>query len=342
MSMNPIHKKNLLTDTEPAKMHVFDPPKAYPQLMPRADQGKLSRSWKVCGKEIRSRGTLIRMAFVEGEGFQFLEDPGAAIDVLRKSKVRFDLFTFKQRISDGSPQYDYPMEMDNMAVIRISTYDDWLNKQINFKVRNKIRKAEKSRVVVRELPFDDELIRGIHGVYNSSPVRQGKRFKHYGIDIESLRGMKSTFLDRSIFIGAFFEGSMIGFIKLVADESWSQAGLMHIVSIIQHRDKAPTNALVAQAVRSCAERGIPYLFYDNFSYGQKEESSLSDFKRHNGFQKVEIPRYYIPLTAVGRMALRLGLHRGILDWVPAPIGATYRRIRRLWYARKMPPGSQNE
>ena len=289
---------------------------------------------EVCGKEIRERGTLIRIGFLEGEGFQFFEDPQAAIDALRNSRTRFDLFTFKQRLSDGPPQYDYPMEMDNMAVVRVSTYDHWLTNQINFKVRNKVRKSEKNGVLVRELPFDDELIRGIQGVYNSSPVRQGKRFKHYGIDLDALRRMKSTFLDRSIFIGAFFEGGMIGFIKLVADERWSQAGLMHIVSMSQHRDKAPTNALVAQAVRSCAERGVSYLFYDNFAYGKKEHSSLVDFKRHNGFQKVEVPRYYVPLTAVGRMALRMGLHRGILNWIPEPVGATYRSIRRLWYTRK--------
>jgi hypothetical protein len=36
---------------------------------------------------------------------------------------------------------------------------------------------------------------------------------------------------------------------------------MHILSMIRHREKAPTNALIAQAVRSCAERGIPYLWY---------------------------------------------------------------------------------
>lgn len=289
---------------------------------------------EVCGKEIRSSGRLIRIAFLDGEGFQFLEDPEVALGTLRKSRTRFDLFTFKPRLSDNSLKYDYPMETDNMAVIRVSSFDDWFNKQIGFKVRNKIRKSEKNGVFVREVPFDDELIRGIHGVYNSSEVRQGKRFKHYGIDLETLRSMKSTFLDRSIFIGAFFEGCMIGFIKLVADEHWSQAGLMHIVSMIQHRDKAPTNALVAQAVRSCANRGVSYLFYDHFSYGKKEQSTLSDFKRYNGFQKVELPRYYVPLTAVGRMALQLRLHRGLLDWIPAPLGASYRKIRRLWYANR--------
>ena len=152
--------------------------------------------------------------------------------------------------------------------------------------------------------------------------------------------MKATFLDRSIFIGAFFESSLIGFVKLVTSEDRSQAGLMHILSMFQHRDKAPTNALIAQTVRSCAERGISYLWYANFSYRKKQEDSLAQFKRHNGFQKVDVPRYYIPLTLRGRIALRLGLQHDIADSIPEPLAATYRKIRRSWYTRRF-PGLEN-
>ena len=219
---------------------------------------------------------------------------------------------------------------------RVSSFDHWIKNQIDFKVRNKVRKAEKNGVVVREVPFDDALVRGIHAIYNESPIRQGKRFWHYGKDLEAVRRMNGTFLDRSIFIGAFLQDNLIGFVKLVSDEDRSQAGLMQIISMIQHRDKAPTNALIAQAVRSCAERGISYLWYANFSYGKKQRDSLADFKRHNGFQKVDLPRYYVPLTVAGRMALRLGLHHGINDWIPEPVAATYRKIRSFWYTRKFP------
>ena len=53
------------------------------------------------------------------------------------------------------------------------------------------------------------------------------------------------------------------------DKTGSQAGLMHIVcAMVSQRDKAPTNALVVQAVRSCTERKIPYLVYSNFAYEQ--------------------------------------------------------------------------
>jgi hypothetical protein len=115
---------------------------------------------------------------------------------------------------------------------------------------------------------------------------------------------------------------------------------MQIVSMIRHRDKAPTNALIAQTVRSCAERGISHLWYANFSYGKKQRDSLADFKLHNGFQKVKLPRYYIPLTVVGRIALSLGLHHKAADWIPEPLAARYRKIRSLWYARRF-PGFEN-
>lgn len=296
--------------------------------------------FEICGKEIRTDGRLIRIAFLDGEGYQSLEDAEAALVALRKSEARIDLFTFIQKLSDTLPKYSYPMEWDNMAVLPISTFDDWMTHKIDFKVRNKIRKSAKNGVVVREVPFDDALIQGISGIYNESPIRQGRRFWHYRKDLDTLRRMKATFLDRSVFIGAFFEGNLIGFVKLVTNEDRSQAGLMHILSMIQHRDKAPTNALIAQAVRSCAERGIPYLWYANFSYGKKQRDYLADFKRHNGFQRIEVPRYYVPLTVAGRVALRLGLHHSIADWIPEPVAATYRRIRSLWYAKRF-PGLQN-
>ncbi len=295
---------------------------------------------EICGKEIRFYGRLIRIAHLDGEGYQFLDDPEAGLNALRKSGIRADLLTFIQRLSDTTPRYNYPMEWDNMAVLPISTFDHWWKEQIRFKARNKAKQAEKRGVVIREVPFDNALVRGIHAIYNESPIRQNRRFGHYGEDIETVRRISATFPDWSIFIGAFFEGELIGFIKLVTDEDRTQAGLMHILSLMRHRDKAPTNALIAQAVRSCAERGIRYIWYANFSYGRRERDSLSDFKERNGFEKVEVPRYYVPLTAAGQVALRLGLHRSLLDWVPAPMAITYRRIRSRWYARRF-PGFEN-
>jgi len=291
---------------------------------------------EVGGAEVRIRGKLIRIAYVEGEGYQFLENPEAALEFLRGSSERIDLFTFIQKLRDTTPQYSFPLEWDNMAALPVSTFDNWMTSQIDRKVRNMVRKAAKNGVTTREVPFDDALIRGIQSIYNESPIRQGRRFPHYGEDIETLRKIKATFLERSIFLGAFFEDELIGFVKLVSDENRSQMGFMHILSMIKHRDKAATNALVAQAVRSCAEREIPYLWYANMTYGNKQESALADFKRYNGFQKVDVPRYYVPLTAAGRIVLRLGLHRGIVQWIPEPVADSLRRARTFWHAKKPP------
>jgi len=127
---------------------------------------------------------------------------------------------------------------------------------------------------------------------------------------------------------------MIGFVKMVSDETRTQAGLMNIVSMIKHRDKAPTNALVAQAVRSCAERQISYLVYANFAYGKKQPDSVADFKERNAFQQMNVPRYYVPLTPIGWAALRLGLHHRFIDHFPEPWIAKLREFRNAWYNRK--------
>ncbi|MGA9061703.1 MAG: hypothetical protein WB341_08570 [Terracidiphilus sp.] len=291
---------------------------------------------QICGKKALIEGRLVRIARLDAEGYDFLDDPEEALKALRSYGTRIDLFTFIQKLSDTSPKYRYRMEWDNFAALEVSTFENWVAHQIDFKARNKVRKTAKHGVLVREVVFDENLVKGISAIYNESPVRQGKPFWHYGKSLEAVRRMNETFLDRSIFIGALFEDNLIGFVKLVSNEDSSQAGLMQIVSMIQHRDKAPTNALIAQAVRSCAERGIPYLWYANFSYGKKQEDSLAEFKRHNGFQKVDVPRYYIPLTLLGQMGLQLGIHHEAADWIPEPVANAFRKIRSRWYTRRSP------
>jgi hypothetical protein len=105
--------------------------------------------------------------------------------------------------------------------------------------------------------------------------------------------------------------------------------------MVRHKDKAPTNALIAQAVRSCADRRIPYLVYESFAYGKKKVDSLGHFKEVNGFQRVDLPRYYVPLTPIGRAALRLGLHHKFIDHCPEPVIAKLRELRTAWYTRKL-------
>ncbi len=295
---------------------------------------------KVCGKDIKIQGRLIQIASPELDKYESLNDPEAVLDGLRKCGIRIDLFTFMQKMPETSPKYAYPMEWDNLAVLPLSTFDHWWKNQIRSLSRNRARQAQNRGVTLREVPFDNVLVQGIWEVYNEAPVRQGKPNAHYGKDIETVHREAATFLDRSVFIGAFLGEKLIGFVKLVTDENRTHANLMNIVSMINHRDKAPTNALIAQSVRSCAERGIRYLAYQNFTYGNRKPDSLANFKEINGFQRVDLPRYYIPLTQIGWAALRLGLHHTFVDRLPEPVAAKLRELRSAWYNRKLESGAK--
>jgi hypothetical protein len=289
---------------------------------------------KICGKDIKVEGRFIRIARLDGDKYTFPEDPEALVQGLRECETRIDLFTFLQELPATEPKYPYPIEWDNLAVLPVSTFDQWWNHQIRSFPRNRARQAEKKGVVLKEVPFGDSLVRGICEIYNECPIRQGKPFPYYGMSFERAREYAGTFLDRSFYVGAFLGDKMIGFIKLVTDETQTHACLVHILSMVQHKDKAPTNALIAQAVRSCADRGLSYLVYENFNYGKKRGDSLSHFKEVNGFQRVEVPRYYVPLTPIGWTAFHLGLHHRLVEYLPQSLTIKLREFRTAWYNRK--------
>ena len=284
-------------------------------------------------KNIRISGRLLRIARLDAELYHFLSNPEPVIDRLRNSTDHIDIFTFMQGLPETGPKFMYPMEWDNLAVLPVSTYENWWNKQIRSITKNRAKQAEKKGVVIREVQFDEKLAGGIWEIYNECPIRQGRRFRHYGKDQETVYREASTYLDDSTFIGAYLGEELIGFIKMVADEDRVQAGLMNILSKMQHKDKAPTNALLAQAVRSCANQGIAYLVYNNYSYGSKQHDGLSEFKERNGFKRVDVPRYYVPLTHFGGFALRMGFHHRLADRFPESIAGRLRELRKSWYMR---------
>jgi hypothetical protein len=284
---------------------------------------------------IEVRGSVLRIAGVNGDGYRFIDDPNTFLNEARSLRPRVDIVTFMQGLPETKPKFDFPMEWDNFAAIPLTTFENWWDKQIGFKARNKAKQAERKGVVVKEVPFDDKFVDGIWKIYNECPVRQGRRFTHYGKKLDQVYREEATFLDSSIFIGAYIEDEMVGFIKLVHDERKIQAGLMNIVAMIRHRDKAVTNALVAQAVRSCTDRQIRYLVYSNFAYGKKGKDSITDFKERNAFERFDVPRYYVPLTFLGKFALRFGFHKRLADRIPESLLGRLRGFRNTWNNRKL-------
>jgi hypothetical protein len=207
--------------------------------------------------------------------------------------------------------------MDNMAAIPITTYDDWFSKQIETDVKQNIKKSAKRGVEVRIAPFDDDFVRGVVDIFNESPIRQGRSFWHYGKDFATVKQEIAEGFDRSEFIGAYYGAELIGFIKL--QRVGVTNDMVLIVAKQSHFERRPMNALIAKAVEVCAQRGVQYLTYAKMSYGQKSNSSLAEFKRRHGFQQIDFPRYFVPLTTTGRIAVALGLYRSVQEMLPAKI-----------------------
>ncbi|PYU09098.1 MAG: hypothetical protein DMG37_24405 [Acidobacteria bacterium] len=198
-------------------------------------------------------------------------------------------------------------------------------------VRSAVKKAARLGIVTKQVNCDDSLVKGIMAIYNESPFRQGKPFWHYNKDFETIKEISSTYLDRSTFIGAYYKDELVGFIKMV--KVGSVAYTFHVISMIKHFDKKPTNALIAKAVEICAANGMSHLVYGNFIY-RDAKSSLTEFKRRNGFQEALVPRYYVPLTAKGKAVLAMNLHHGIGHVLPQSIWRVLLNTRAmLWKLR---------
>ena len=287
------------------------------------------------GKKIAIGGKLLRIAQLDPrfqqEWFEDVEDPEILINTLRQTADGPDVLTFSQRLPDLEPKYAYQMELESMAALPIKSYSFWWEKQIDRKARNKLRKAQKKGVTVRMASFDDTFIQGMTSIFNETPIRRGRRFLHYGKDFETIKRQFSRFLFREEIFGAYLAEDLIGFIFL--GDAGRYAFLGQIISKIAYRDLAPNNALLAKAVERCAERGFPYLVYAFWL-----DDSLGDFKRSNGFQKFDLPRYFVPLTPKGKLALRFGLHRGWQEAVPKQLRNPLKKLRRRWYDSALATG----
>jgi len=276
---------------------------------------------------VQITGRVLKTARLRSEYFVRVEDPGTFVDDVKKSGVRADVLTFVQDVNDRSPRYSFHCEGDKIAVLPITTYDHWFKKQLYNKPRNTLRKAAKIGLEIRLEEFGEPLLQGIKGVYDETPIRQGRRNRHYRKAPETIRREHATFLDRSQFISAYYAGEMIGFAKVTFSEGCGI--VMNFLSKIGHRDKAPNNALLAKAVEICADRELKCLVYGVWGSGGSSRG-LVEFKVANGFECVEVPRYFVPLTSLGRLALKVGIHRGLVHRMPASCIWAAAKVRKWW------------
>jgi len=298
-------------------------------------EGKTRKVPSICidGRRIIVIGKWIKRAAVQDEDLdegKAIENPEFLISELKQGKLNADMFTFAQKLSDPKPKHQYYMEWDNAAVIPLKDFSDWWEKRLSQDTRRNVRRAAKMGVTVKTARFDDDLVKGIVKIYDETAVRQGKPFWHYRKGFEVVKSEAGTYLDRSEFIGAYFGDALIGFIKLTYGNGC--AHIIHILSKEEHTDKRPTNALIDKAVEVCVSRGLSYLTYCKYIDGGNEKSALTEFKRRNGFEQLLYPRYFVPLTVKGRIALRLRFHHGWRNALPKGLVPILLNLRAWFFS----------
>lgn len=279
-------------------------------------------------------GGTVRLARIHDEEWMensTLTNVDAFLEALKRSTLRPDIFTFAQplELAQAVP-LSFHAELSDAAVVPLTSFERWWE-SLPQESRKNTRKAEKKGIVARVAAFDDELVRGIKSLYDETPVRQGRRFWHYGKDLESIRRENGTYLERSDFIAAYLERELVGFIKIVY--VGKVARIMQILAKNAHQDKKTTNLLLSKAVETCCHRGMGHFVYGQYYYGNKGHTPITEFKRRNGFERVVLRRYFAPLTLKGRAALALRLHLGVRHLIPSRVASLLLDFRSRMYRR---------
>jgi hypothetical protein len=287
----------------------------------------------VNGKKLFATGSWLRTARVRSEEMaeQELQNPEIYIQGLKGEggkPLKADIFTFSQKLPATQPKYSYPFELESMAAIHFTTFDEWWT-SLPQEARKNARRSTKRGVVVRTSDFDNGLINGIRGVNDESPLRQGARNAYYGKSFEETEKLYGEFTGRCDFICAYLGEELIGFLHLIYHGEI--ASILNLTTKPSHFDKRPANNLMAEAVRICAEKGISYITYGQYNYGNKRDSPLREFKIRCGFKEILVPRYFVPLTLCGTLCVKSRIHRGLIGILPAPVISVALRTRTLLY-----------
>jgi hypothetical protein len=280
--------------------------------------------------EIAVTGQALKIARLRHEYFEYLSDPSAFVEEIRRTKVA-DVLNFLVEAHLPRPAYSYQKQAAPISLLTFKDYDAWWN-GLHFKARNKTRKAQKSGVELKAVTVDDEFVRGIETIYNECPVRQGRAFLHYGKNAATIKNDLASFPECTSYVGAYFEGRLIGFMKLFQGEDILRT--VHIIATIADRDKCVMDALIAKGVEIASQRGLHHFHYGDWAY-----RGLGAFRVKFGFERHDCPRYFVPLNAKGALALKLGLHRPFRERVPQSVKDRVAQVRNkvnAWRHGKKP------
>ena len=132
-------------------------------------------------------GALTRVS-LEDEWFEDIDDSaGASVAACSRARQHPTCSPSGSACRTSEPGTTSIPEWEEIAVLPIQSYEHWWKNQIKSRVRNQIRKAEKDGLMVKEVAYDDEFVKGMTAIFNESPVRQGRPFWHYGKSFETVK-----------------------------------------------------------------------------------------------------------------------------------------------------------
>ena len=288
---------------------------------------------EIDGKRLIVKGRWIKIASPEHEEWleSELGDPEGCVAKLKQPvplRPRPDILTFAQKLPATQPKYTFPIEWDSIAALPTSSHKVWWDK-LPQETRKNVRRSQKRGVVVTADRLHDRLIEDLVELNNDSPIRQGRRYTHYGKSVEQVKNDQSSFADRSAFICAYCGEELVGYMKIVY--RGDVASVLHLLPKASQQDKRPANALINKAVELCEARGVAYLTFGKFNYGNKRDNPLREFKVRNGFQEILVPRFYVPLTPWGALCMRAKLHRGLIGILPHSLITLGGKVRAKWH-----------
>jgi hypothetical protein len=271
--------------------------------------------------ELSVSGRVLKIAKLRHEWSEYLDDPATFISEAKAARVA-DILTFLQEAHIERPKLPYLNKPASASVLTFKSFDDWWN-GLHFKARNKARKAQKTGVELRPVKLDDDFVRDVKKIYDEAPLRQGRKFTHYGKSLATIKHDLSSFPERTFFIGAYHQDRMIGFMKLF--EGNKILRLIHIIATFADRDKCVMDALIAKAVEIAGQKNILHLYYGDWAF-----RGLGVFRVKFGFERHDCPRYYVALNRRGELALKAGLHRPLRERLPQHWKDRLVGARNLW------------
>jgi hypothetical protein len=275
--------------------------------------------------ELSVSGRVPRIAKLRHEWFEYLAAPAEFIAEAKRAQVA-DILTFLQEAHVERSTFPFHKEAASASLLTFTSFDGWWT-GLHFKARNKARKVQKTGVELRPAKLDDDFVRGVEKIYNESPLRQGRKFTHYGKTFATIKEDLGSFPECTFFIGAYHQNELVGFMKLFEGEGILRT--VHIIATFAHRDKCVMDALIAKGVEIAGQRGIRHFHYGDWAY-----RGLGVFRVKFGFARHDCPRYFVPLNFRGRLALKLGLHRPFRDRIPQSWIDRMVRLRERLNSRK--------